>query len=280
MRNILKKTTAIITTTLLFASCGDGDSAAPMENKPKGIQLADDATHGKILTDANGKTLYYFADDVDGKSACTGDCLVNWPAYYTADVTTDSKVDKAQISQITRADGTKQLTYKGWPLYYYKDDMKAKDTKGDKLGNVWYVAKPDYTVMIARTQLIGNDGKNYIQTGEGTGKTIYLTDDKGRALYVFKNDTENKNNYTKNADSEKSWPIFAPQVALFPSYISKDLISKTTVLDKAQLTYKGWPLYYFALDTKRGETKGVSMGYSQNVFTWPIINATSVNATK
>ena len=274
-------------TMIALSSCDDSKNETTPKPEPepikvttKGLQIAENTTHGKILTDANGKTLYYFADDVDGKSACSGDCLLNWPLYHSTDVTTDTKVDKSQIAEITRADGKKQTTYKGWPLYYFKDDTKASETKGDKVGEIWYVAKPDYTIMVARAQLLGNDGKNYISTGEGIGKTLYLTDDKGKTLYIFKNDTENKNNYTKNSDNDKNWPIYTATLNQTPSYINKSLIAKTTVLEKSQLTYKGWPLYYFGLDTKRGETKGVSMGYSNNVFTWPIINEKTSAAIK
>ena len=39
-------------------------------------------------------------------------------------------------------DGGKQLTYKGMPLYFYKGDLKAGDTKGNGVGGVWFVAKP------------------------------------------------------------------------------------------------------------------------------------------
>lgn len=251
-------------------------TAVATELTPKGIQLAEHATHGKILTDASGRSLYYFSDDVDGKSACTDGCLANWPVYFSADATTDSKVDKSEIGEITRSDGSKQSTYKGWPLYYYVGDVTKGETKGDKVGNIWYIAKPDYTVMVSRAQLIGADGKHYIQTGEGTGKTIYLTDDRGRTLYAFKNDNANKNNYTaSDFSNDGNWPIFQKEAVALPSYVEKALVSKITVFGKTQLTYKGWPLYSFGADSKRGDTKGVSQ---PSFGIWPIVNATSTAA--
>ena len=43
------------------------------------VDLADNAL-GKILVGGDkGLTLYVFAADSGGKSACTGDCLANWP---------------------------------------------------------------------------------------------------------------------------------------------------------------------------------------------------------
>jgi len=260
----------------IFLSSCEGDNPEPPKATIKGIQLAEDAKFGKILTDADGKTLYFFSNDADGSSTCTGDCLVNWPVYYSADQTTDANVDKSEIGVITRADGSKQSTYNGWPLYYVKNDTQAKETKGDKFQNVWYVAKPDYTVMVANKQLVGGDSKNYIQSGEGTGKTLYLTDDKGRTFYAFKNDFQNKNKFTKEDFSNDGiWPISQKEAVALPSYVDKSLISKTTVFGKTQMTYKGWPLYYFGQDTKRGETKGVSQ---PSFGIWPIVNATTTPA--
>lgn len=272
MKNYFKISASIFVFALMFNSC-EGDKVDPTPTQKKGIQLDESPTHGKILTDAAGRTLYYFSDDADGKSACTGGCLVNWPIYYSADAPSDAKVEKSEIGEITRADGAKQSTYKGWPLYYYNEDTKAKEIKGDKVGNVWYVAKPDYTVMVGNKQLVGANGTNYIQTGEGTGKTLYLTDDRGRTLYAFAPDTKDKNNYTKpDFSNDATWPIFQKETATLPSYVNNDWVSKTTVFGKTQLTYKGWPLYYFIQDTKRGDTKGVSV---PNFGVWPIVNATS-----
>lgn len=278
MKKILKISASLVALAIVFNSC-DGDKETPMPVQKNGIQLDENPTHGKILTDANGRTLYYFSDDVDGKSACTGGCLTNWPIYHSADVTTDAKVNKAEIGEITRADGMKQSTYKGWPLYYFKEDTKAKEIKGDKVGDVWYVAKPDYTVMVGNKQLVGADNKTYIQTGEGTGKTLYLTDDRGRTLYAFINDKENKNSFTKENDAmhNADWPIYGTENTILPSYVNKDLTSKIAVFGKPQLTYKGWPLYYYKGDEKRGDTKGVSQ---PSFGVWPIVNATSANAPK
>lgn len=44
---------------------------------------------------------------------------------------------------------------------------------------------------------------------------------------------------------------------------------------KMQLTYKGWPLYYFGQDQNRGETKGVSVPAPG---VWPIVNMNTSQA--
>ena len=98
------------------------------------------------LTGADGKTLYIFKKDTanSGKSACApGPCLTNWPPLTVASVS-DVKVDAAvtgKVDVITRDDGTKQVTYKGLPLYYFAADKKAGDTNGATIDN-WAVANP------------------------------------------------------------------------------------------------------------------------------------------
>jgi len=39
---------------------------------------------------------------------------------------------------INRPDGSKQLAYDGWPLYYFSNDVNPGDTNGQGVGNVWY----------------------------------------------------------------------------------------------------------------------------------------------
>ena len=51
----------------------------------------------------------------------------------------------ANLGTITRSDGTKQVTYKGHPLYYYVGDPSSGDTSGqgiDSFGAAWYVLSP------------------------------------------------------------------------------------------------------------------------------------------
>jgi len=234
-----------------------------------GLQLSVDGAFGNILSDATGKTLYFFAIDADGKSGCTGGCEAAWPVYYAGNETAPTGLIAADISTITRADGNKQTTYKGWPLYYYAGDT-GKAVTGDASGGTWFVAKPDYSIMLANNQLVGADGKNYNgNAAEGTGATQHLTDDKGRTLYAFAPDKLNQNTYTKADLSNNSiWPIYESNVLNVPSVIKKDLMFQITAAGKKQLTYKGHPLYYFGADAKRGDTKGVSVPAPG---VWPIL---------
>lgn len=260
-----------------FSCSDDDDKTDPTPTPTNDVQLKDNATLGKILTDKDGKTLYYFSKDASGASACSGNCLINWPIYSAGDLSNiklDAGLDKADFGTIT-TDGKSQTTYKGWPLYYYKDDAVAGDVKGENVGTVWFVVKTDYTIMIASGQLVGNDGKSYKSDyTEGTGATQFFTDAKGRTLYAFANDKNNKNNYTKSDFSnDGAWPIYTADLKSLPSTVDKTLFSTIDVFGKKQLTYKGWPLYYFGADgTTRGATKGVSVPVPGK---WPIVNLQS-----
>jgi predicted lipoprotein with Yx(FWY)xxD motif len=248
----------------------------PQNNPPAAsISLKSDAHFGSVLADGNGKTLYFFSLDANGSSACTsaGGCLAEWPKVYIASPTLGAGLKASDFKTITRSDGGLQTTYKGWPLYTFSGDATAADIKGDGFQGIWYVAKPDYTVMMVSNQLVGDNGTLYDSTYKpGTGNTFYMTDDQGITLYSFTADKAGTNNYTLSDFSNDS---FFPIVQLnsiqsVPSILDKSLFSIITVFGKKQLTYKGWPVYRFGPDSmQRGNTKGISVP-SPGI--WPVMN--------
>jgi len=94
---------------------------------------------GTILTDTNGMSLYTFDKDLDGKSACNGPCVTNWPILKAE--AGDQPGDGYTI--VARDDGSEQWAYKGKPLYTFARDQKVGDISGDGfLNGVWHLAKP------------------------------------------------------------------------------------------------------------------------------------------
>jgi predicted lipoprotein with Yx(FWY)xxD motif len=87
-------------------------------------------------------TLYYFTNDTIGISNATGAFLQNWPIFNASNFVVPASLNAANFSTITRSDGLKQATYKGWPLYYYAKDQVAGDTLGNGVGSVWFVINP------------------------------------------------------------------------------------------------------------------------------------------
>lgn len=282
--------TAIVFACILLAPACTHDKITPPASQPS-VQLKSSATLGTYLTDSLGYSLYYFSNDFDGNSNCTGGCLDVWPIYFAGENLTQSKLsnglDIADFGTITTASGAKQTTYKTWPLYYYAPKVNGTntrenpgETKGEAVGTVWYVAKPDYSIMLVNAQLVGNNGKNYKSDyTEGTSKTLYFSDAKGVTLYGFKPDSFNINKYTKaDFSNNATWPIYETDKVVVPSILDKTLFGTTNVFGKTQLTYKGWPLYYFGPDAmKRGFNKGVSVP-SPGV--WPVMVKEAPTAPK
>jgi predicted lipoprotein with Yx(FWY)xxD motif len=106
------------------------------------IKLSEKDGVGKFFTDSKGMTLYIFKKDSPGKSDCAGPCVERWPLYFRETVSVPEGVNAGNFGTITREDGKRQTTYKGWPLYYYAGDKAPGDSLGQGLGNVWFVANP------------------------------------------------------------------------------------------------------------------------------------------
>ncbi len=212
------------------------------------IRLGYLDTLGYYLEDQNGRTLYYFARDVpaSGVSNCTGTCEGIWPHFYTSTVTLPLNppvILNASDFVTINSNGTLQTTYRGYPLYYFINDTAPGQINGQGVANAWWVMKPSYSVMLSFKSEVGG---------------LYLTDNFGRTLYQFLNDTPGSgySNCT-SATCAQNWPAFHVQAEITPSYLDASEFSTITRSNGVkQLTYKGWPLYYFIGDTKPGEITG------------------------
>jgi len=94
-----------------------------------------------ILVTSAGKTLYVFALDKKGTSACTGKCATARPALL---VPKGGKVPATMsgvpgtFGEIMLMGGTDQLTYDGAPLYTFASDKTAGSMLGQGIGGVWW----------------------------------------------------------------------------------------------------------------------------------------------
>ena len=91
-------------------------------------------------------TVYLFEADKGTSSACSGACAKAWPPVTTAgEPTTSGAAVAADLGTTMRSDGTKQVTYKGHPLYFFEKDGDSGDAYGQgskAFGAGWYVLKP------------------------------------------------------------------------------------------------------------------------------------------
>ncbi len=116
---------------------------APSEADAATLTLAmADSSLGSILVDGKGMTLYLFTKDTPNTSNCTGQCLAAWPPLL-GKPTAGKGVDAAKLGSFTRADGSTQASYNGWPLYYWQADAKPGDVTGQDVNKVWYVLSRD-----------------------------------------------------------------------------------------------------------------------------------------
>ncbi|AKF04126.1 hypothetical protein [Sandaracinus amylolyticus] len=252
-----------LTFLMLLAACEDGmidyppgtDAGTPPGND--GSTAAATVTvrttsAGTHLADGEGNTLYVFARDVastasaPGSSSCAGACLTNWPAFSPASFVPGEGVNAAALGWITRADGTRQATYRGWPLYTFANDAAPGDANGEGNNGVWFVARaPFYSVMVRASEENGQ----------------FLVDGAGRTMYLFRNDTRGEGGTAPVSMCSgmclNNWPIVPPSDVRLPSSIAAaDVTTLTRADGTEQLVYRGWPLYYFAMDTAPGDAKG------------------------
>ena len=108
------------------------------------LNVANNPALGNYLVAANGMTLYHFTNDGPNKSNCTGTCATLWPPYVigASDTLTAAPGAAGTIDTITRADGSREVTYNTEPLYYWHNDAQPGDTKGNNVGGVWFIVHP------------------------------------------------------------------------------------------------------------------------------------------
>jgi predicted lipoprotein with Yx(FWY)xxD motif len=122
----------LATAASVLGACGSSshDAKAP-------VGTAEKAKVGRVVVDAQGRTMYRFTAEAQGRPVCTGACLRTWlPA--TASSTTGLP---AHVATVRRDDGALQLTYDGHPLYRYAGDRSKADANGEGVGGEWYVIR-------------------------------------------------------------------------------------------------------------------------------------------
>jgi predicted lipoprotein with Yx(FWY)xxD motif len=98
---------------------------------------------GTVLVDAQGKTLYLYANDQGTTSAVPPNILTAWPPLVAsgAPVAGDG-VDASKLKTAQQPDGQMWVAYDNHLLYTFSGDQSAGQTNGHKLGNVWFAVTP------------------------------------------------------------------------------------------------------------------------------------------
>jgi predicted lipoprotein with Yx(FWY)xxD motif len=143
---VLIPAAAAVALALLAAACGStasgsGYSAAGYGSpvKATAVPRAAAATVGightslgRVIADSKGRTLYLFEKDTSRRSACSGQCAQYWPPLITDGApVARTGVKRSLLGTIRRANGSRQVTYAGHPLYRYIGDTKPGQTNGE-----------------------------------------------------------------------------------------------------------------------------------------------------
>ncbi|HEX8975235.1 MAG TPA: hypothetical protein VF781_01890 [Solirubrobacteraceae bacterium] len=148
----------LLAAAVLIAGCGSSSSSsrstsAASTSAPAGASSANGlristakGSVGTYLVGAGGRALYMWAGDSRGRSNCSGSCAKVWPPVPAAATPSVSGgVMASTLGTITRADGGRQLTYGGHPLYYFQGDSGAGTDNGqghNAFGAKWWLLAP------------------------------------------------------------------------------------------------------------------------------------------
>jgi predicted lipoprotein with Yx(FWY)xxD motif len=167
MHSTLRPLFLVLASVALAAACSSGATttaapsvAAPVTPAPSAAAPSEAASEapsaetgsatislsttalGDIIVEDEGKTVYAFTPDSAGTSTCYDQCEQNWPPLIAEDgatLTAGPGLDASKLTTVDRTDGTKQVKYGDWPLYYFAGDSKAGDTNGQGVATKWYV---------------------------------------------------------------------------------------------------------------------------------------------
>ncbi len=121
-----------------------GPDGTPKRPATATVAVRSHPDYGEILVDGDGRTLYMFDSDTQGSGAstCSGDCADAWPPLTAAGGPETGEGVTAELGSFERADGSRQITANGWPLYYFVDDEESGDATGQGVNDVWWVLDP------------------------------------------------------------------------------------------------------------------------------------------
>lgn len=140
----MKKLIALMSVLAVAAVSAGAGQASP---QAKNTITAAKSRYGTVLFDGKGRVLYGFTRDRRGKpSRCYGACAQAWPVYFKSGVFKAGKgVKQKLIASVKRKNGRLQVTYNGWPLYYYVNDVNRGQISCqnvNEFGGLWLLVSP------------------------------------------------------------------------------------------------------------------------------------------
>jgi predicted lipoprotein with Yx(FWY)xxD motif len=144
------RTSLLLLVGLAVAAATASPAMATEASGPKTAEASSTLTvrssaFGRILFDSRGRALYAFTRDPRGRSACSGACAAAWPPYLLRGrLRGGGSVERSLLGTTRRANGTRQVTYAGRPLYYYVGDRQPGEVRCQNVrefGGLWLVMR-------------------------------------------------------------------------------------------------------------------------------------------
>ncbi len=219
------------------------------------LLLRKNAFVGQVLTDASDFTLYTYGADRPGTcdfeplSGCKDDCAIAWPPFAAPSGSLGEGLDPSDFGEFKREDGSRQTTYRGWPLYYYKKDLVAGDLNGQGKGSIWHAAS---TNKLEVTILRDAENNKFLVNGQGF--TLYsLTDD------VVGNEMSDPVSQCTGSCQKEFVPYRGNRLIVETSLNANEFQSFTSPKVGRQVAYQGRPLYLYVGDEKPTDTSGLGV---------------------
>lgn len=158
------------------AVAGVGAAMAATHARTGTVQTAVRSPYGAILVGPSGRTLYRYTPDSKHVNRCSANATCNklWPALLVKPSVKPSAgagAKAALLGTIKAAHGMRQVTYAGWPLYYFAGDKRAGQTKGQGFGGSWYVVSPAGALVKHAASSGGGGGGGYGGSTSTSGST-------------------------------------------------------------------------------------------------------------
>jgi predicted lipoprotein with Yx(FWY)xxD motif len=134
----------LVVAAAMFAPSGHGTADADQATLSLKVR---NTRYGRVLFDSRDRVLYGFTRDRrGGPSRCYGACAAAWPVYFSrGKVRALTGVKPSLIGTVRRRNGRLQVTYNGWPLYFYAHEgpRQVKCQNVSEFGGLWLVVTPN-----------------------------------------------------------------------------------------------------------------------------------------
>ncbi|MFI8497119.1 SCO0930 family lipoprotein [Streptomyces sp. NPDC085524] len=259
-----------------YGGSADGygsDSGSGSGNNPAGdpgtataraagqLKLRDIPAVGSAVTDGQGMTLYRFDKDTakPPRSNCDGECAKAWPPVVADEATAGEGIEAGLLGSVMRADGTRQLTLAGWPVYRYAKDTAPGEALGEGVAGTWHALGADGKPAGAPPTGTKKGGAELSVVQNATLGGI-LADAEGRTLYRFDKDSAWPMKFGCLDSCLDTWkpasPVDKSDKAKI-SGIAAELVGSVKRPDGTeQLTIDCWPVYSFTGDKEPGDING------------------------